>query len=150
MSKIKYNIALLGGRGFVGQEIIKIIDKHNFFDLSSVYSSSKAGEKINSYDKNPELKYSNLNENLQLDNIDIVICALPNGESSKFVDKIEKIDNSIVIIDIGSDYRFDEDWFYSIPEINNISSGTKRISNPGCYATAVSYTHLTLPTILLV
>jgi N-acetyl-gamma-glutamyl-phosphate reductase common form len=136
MSKIKYNIALLGGRGFVGQEIIKIIDQHNFFDLSLIYSSSKAGEKINSYHKNPELKYSDLNDNLQLDDIDIVICALPNGESSKFVDKIEKIDNSIVIIDIGSDYRFDNNWFYSIPEINNISSGNKRISNPGCYATA--------------
>ena len=98
MSKIKYKIALLGGRGFVGQEIIKIIDKHNFFDLSVVYSSSKAGDKINSYHKNPELKYSELNENLQLDDIDIVICALPNGESSKFVDKIERINNSIVII----------------------------------------------------
>jgi len=136
MSKIKYKIALLGGRGFVGQEIIKIIDKHNFFDLSVIYSSSKAGKKINSYHKNPELRYSDLNENLQLDDIDIVICALPNGEASKFVDKIEKIDNSIVIIDISSDYRFDNNWFYSIPEINNISSGIKRISNPGCYATA--------------
>ena len=136
MSKIKYKIALLGGRGFVGQEIIKIIDKHNFFDLSLIYSSSKAGEKINSYHKNPELKYSELNENMQLDDIDIVICALPNGESSKFVDKIERINNSIVIIDIGSDYRFNNNWFYSIPEINNITFGTKRISNPGCYATA--------------
>ena len=136
MSKIKYKIALLGGRGFVGQEIIKIIDKHNSFDLSVIYSSSKAGKKINSYHKNPELRYSDLNENLQLDDIDIVICALPNGEASKFVDKIEKIDNSIVIIDISSDYRFDNNWFYSIPEINNISSGIKRISNPGCYATA--------------
>ena len=136
MSKIKYKIALLGGRGFVGQEIIKIIDKHKSFDLSVIYSSSKAGKKINSYHKNPELRYSDLNENLQLDDIDIVICALPNGEASKFVDKIEKIDNSIVIIDISSDYRFDNNWFYSIPEINNISSGIKRISNPGCYATA--------------
>ena len=136
MSKIKYKIALLGGRGFVGQEIIKIIDRHNSFDLSVIYSSSKAGKKINSYHKNPELRYSDLNENLQLDDIDIVICALPNGEASKFVDKIEKIDNSIVIIDISSDYRFDNNWFYSIPEINNISSGIKRISNPGCYATA--------------
>ena len=136
MSKIKYKIALLGGRGYVGQELIKIIDKHSFFDLSIIYSSSKAGEKINSYKKNPELKYSDLNENLQLDDIDVVICALPNGESSKFVDKIEKIDNSIVIIDISSDFRFNHNWFYSIPEINNIASGTKRISNPGCYATA--------------
>tara|TARA_B100001989_G_C24510527_1_gene450151 strand:- start:138 stop:1091 length:954 start_codon:yes stop_codon:yes gene_type:complete len=136
MSKIKYKIALLGGRGFVGQEIIKLIDKHSFFDLSLIYSSSQAGEKIESYNKNPELKYSDLNENLQLDDIDIVICALPNGQSSKFVDKIEKINNSIVIIDISSDFRFDDNWFYSIPEINNISSGMKRISNPGCYATA--------------
>ena len=60
MSKNKYNIALLGGRGFVGQEIIKIIDNHKYFDLSLVYSSSKAGQKIDSYNKNPELKYSNL------------------------------------------------------------------------------------------
>ena len=62
MNKNKYNIALLGGRGFVGQEIIKIIDNHKYFDLSLVYSSSKAGQKIDSYNKNPELKYSNLNE----------------------------------------------------------------------------------------
>ena len=34
MSKNKYKIALLGGRGFVGQEIIKIIDNHKYFDLS--------------------------------------------------------------------------------------------------------------------
>ena len=37
MSKNKYKIALLGGRGFVGQEIIKIIDNHKYFDLSLVF-----------------------------------------------------------------------------------------------------------------
>ena len=73
---------------------------------------------------------------MKLDEIDIVIFALPNGESSKFVEKIEKIDSSIVMIDIGSDFRFNNNWFYSIPEINNITIGTNRISNPGCYATA--------------
>ena len=35
LNKNKYNIALLGGRGFVGQEIIKIIDNHKYFDLIS-------------------------------------------------------------------------------------------------------------------
>ena len=136
MNENKYNIALLCGRGFVGQEIIKIIDNHKYFDLSLVYSSSKAGQKIDSYNKNPELKYSNLNGEMKLDEIDIVIFALPNGESSKFVEKIEKIDSSIVMIDIGSDFRFNNNWFYSIPEINNITTGVNRISNPGCYATA--------------
>ena len=60
MNNIKYNIALLGGRGFVGQEIIKILGNHSCFDLYSVFSSSKAGNKVDNYIKNPDLRYSNL------------------------------------------------------------------------------------------
>ena len=136
MNNIKYNIALLGGRGFVGQEIIKILGNHSCFDLYSVFSSSKAGNKVDNYIKNPDLRYSNLKTEINFDNIDIVISALPNEESSNFIKKIEQSNVSIVIIDIGSDYRFNDDWYYSIPEINDIKFGEKRISNPGCYSTA--------------
>ena len=138
MSKDKYKIALLGGRGYVGQEIIKLLNSHPIFDLSMAFSKSLAEKKVDGYIKNPNLKYTNLSlESLSLPEIDIVICALANGESSVFIDKIEKLDDSIIIIDIGSDFRFDDGWSYSIPEIHNISKGTKRISNPGCYATAM-------------
>ena len=138
MSKDKYNIALLGGRGYVGQEIIKILNLHPIFNLSMAFSKSLFGKNVEGYIKNPNLKYSNLSlESLSLDDVDIVICALSNGESSGFVKEIEKIDNQIVIIDIGSDFRFDDDWSYSIPEINKLKEGTKKISNPGCYATAM-------------
>ena len=138
MNKDKYNIALLGGRGYVGQEIIKLLNNHPSFNLSMAFSKSLAGKNVEGYIKNINLKYSHLSsDSLLLPDIDIVICALPNGESLDFVNEIEKINKKIVIIDIGSDYRFDDNWFYSIPELHNIPGGTKRISNPGCYATAM-------------
>ena len=42
MIKNKYNIALLGGRGYVGQEIIKLLNKHPVFNLSMAFSKSLA------------------------------------------------------------------------------------------------------------
>jgi len=45
MSKNKYNIALLGGRGYVGQEIIKLLNKHPVFNLSMAFSKSLAEKK---------------------------------------------------------------------------------------------------------
>ena len=130
MSKDKYKIALLGGRGYVGQEIIKLLNSHPLFDLSMAFSKSLAEKNVDGYIKNPNLKYTNLSlESLSLPDIDIVICALANGESSVYIDKIEDIDDTIIIIDIGSDYRFDDGWSYSIPEIHNISKGTKRIKS---------------------
>ena len=120
MSKNKYNIALLGGRGYVGQEIIKLLNKHPVFNLSMAFSKSLAEKNVEGYIKNSNLKYTKLSlESLSLPDVDIVICALGNGESSSYIDQIEKINNSIIIIDIGSDYRFDDKWSYSVPEIHN-------------------------------
>ena len=39
-------IGLLGGRGYVGQEIIGLLAKHEYLSLSSVFSSSKAGQPL--------------------------------------------------------------------------------------------------------
>ena len=94
MSKDKYKIALLGGRGYVGQEIIKLLNSHPLFDLSMAFSKSLAEKNVDGYIKNPNLKYTNLSlESLSLPDIDIVICALANGESSVYIDKIEDIDD---------------------------------------------------------
>ena len=43
-----------------------------------------------------------------------------------------------VIVDLSADYRFDADWYYGLPELTRGRySGQRRISNPGCYATAM-------------
>jgi N-acetyl-gamma-glutamyl-phosphate reductase len=41
-------------------------------------------------------------------------------------------------VDLSADYRFNEDWYYGLPELTRDRyAGQKRTSNPGCYATAM-------------
>ncbi|CAF9932148.1 MAG: Protein arg-6, mitochondrial [Gomphillus americanus] len=71
--------------------------------------------------------------------IDCWVMALPNGVCKPFVDAIEEAgDKDTVIVDLSADYRFDSKWTYGLPELVTRSHivAAKRISNPGCYATA--------------
>ena len=131
-------IGLIGGRGYVGQEIISLLNNHNQLNIVSVYSSSKAGQPVN-IDSLGEMTY----QDLALDKIDFgdeeaFILALPNMESQRYVDLITNYNSEAIIIDLSSDHRFDEDWEYRIPELCDPVSSNK-ISNPGCYASAMQF-----------
>ena len=138
--KTKFNIAILGGRGYVGQEIIKIINNHPYFFISDIYSKTSKGKLVDDYTKLKSLTYKLLDSPDKLDykNIDIVIMALSNNESPDYVKSIEEYDPNIIIIDISADYRFDERWAYKLPELT-VSDEKRRISNPGCYASAIQF-----------
>ena len=138
MNKI-YNIALMGGRGFVGQEIITLIDGHPYFELTQVFSKSNAGKKIPNYTKNKHLLFTELDVEMRNINpdIDIFILALANDESKKIVDYINNNFNDSIVIDVSSDHRFNNDWTYRLPETSIDKVMPKKISNPGCYATAM-------------
>lgn len=147
--KSKFNIALVGGRGYVGQEIIGILNNHPNFTLSKIFSKSASGDAVKEYTKISGLQYSYLDkpENITLLDIDIVIMALPNNESYEYVKKIEEYNPDIIIIDLSADYRFDKSWTYSIPEICK-PNNKNRISNPGCYASAIQFSLLPLKKII--
>ena len=87
-----YNIALFGGRGYVGQEIIKLLDKHPLFFLKKAYSSSAHGKYIENYSKDKSLKFLKLDGNdIELDNIDIarlIAAAAAAAESHNPTDRI--------------------------------------------------------------
>ena len=137
--KNKFNIAMVGGRGYVGQEIIGILNNHPLFILSKVFSSSAAGKSVSEYTKAINLNYSLLEDsNIDLEGIDLVIMALPNDDSYKYIKLIDKKYPDIIIIDLSSDHRFNSDWQYRVPEISNLQS-SNRISNPGCYASAMQF-----------
>ena len=55
--KAKFNIAMIGGRGYVGQEIIQILNDHPNFGLVKIFSKSSAGDPVNEYKKS-NLNYS--------------------------------------------------------------------------------------------
>lgn len=137
--KNKINIAMIGGRGFVGQEIISILNDHPIFMLSKVFSKTAGGEVVEGYKKTSNLKYCLLDKsNLQLENVDIAIMALANDESESYISVIKKDYPNIIFIDLSSDHRLDKTWNYRVPELTT-KKATKFISNPGCYASAIQF-----------
>ena len=137
--KTKFNIALIGGRGYVGQEIIHILNQHPNFKLCKAFSRTAAETEVYGYNQFPTLKYSLLEDsNLDLDNIDIAILALSNGDSNKYVTEIDLKYPDMTLIDISSDHRFNPKWQYRLPDISRVKA-TKKISNPGCYASAIQF-----------
>jgi N-acetyl-gamma-glutamylphosphate reductase len=130
-------IGLLGGRGYVGQEIFELINNHPTLSITSVYSSSQAGQSVPSSPKDNPLSYLSTDlTNLELSNEDAYVLALPNDQSNSYVDKILEHNPEAILLDISSDHRFNASWEYRLPELSEPVSATK-ISNPGCYATAM-------------
>lgn len=138
-------VALIGARGYTGQNLIKLIDNHPKLDLKYVSSRELNGQKLQGYNKD-NIVYSNLQvEDIvkieENGEIDMWVMALPNGVCKPFVEAIESVKNSnSKIIDLSADYRFDTtgEWVYGLPELQSRSKiqQAKKISNPGCYATA--------------
>jgi N-acetyl-gamma-glutamyl-phosphate reductase len=67
-----------------------------------------------------------------------VVLALPNGKAAPYVQAIDAVTPGTLIVDLSADYRFDKTWYYALPELTRDAwRGQRRISNPGCYATAI-------------
>ena len=131
-------IGLLGGRGYVGQEIIKLLVNHKYINITSIFSSSKAGQSV-PLNVGNELLYQDLSlDKIVLSDEDAFILALPNNESQNYVDLIHRHNPQAIIIDLSADHRFDQAWEYRVPELSEIVQSTK-ISNPGCYASAMQF-----------
>jgi N-acetyl-gamma-glutamyl-phosphate reductase/acetylglutamate kinase len=136
-------VALIGARGYTGQALIDLLNRHPNMDLCHVSSRELAGKELKGYDKK-KIIYENLSPDevrkmAERKEIDCWIMALPNGVCKPYVDAIEEAGNKeALVVDLSADYRFDSSWTYGLPELvarNKIASAT-RISNPGCYATA--------------
>jgi N-acetyl-gamma-glutamyl-phosphate reductase / acetylglutamate kinase len=135
-------VALIGARGYTGKALIELLNRHPNMDLRYVSSRELAGQKLQGYEKR-DITYENLSaEDVrrmeESGDVDCWVMALPNGVCKPFVDAIDSVSRNSVIIDLSADYRFDPNWTYGLPELVDRSkiAKSKRISNPGCYATA--------------
>jgi N-acetyl-gamma-glutamyl-phosphate reductase len=147
-------ISVIGASGFTGGELLSFIDHHPDFHLHHIAAGNNSGELIT--DLHPQLTgFDNKKfESIQIGKInesDLVFIALPHGESSKL---IHKINTNVKIVDLGADYRLKDGqqwrkyypgeyaghWTYGLPELvdHAIIATSLRVANPGCYATAIS------------
>ncbi|MCW8997264.1 MAG: N-acetyl-gamma-glutamyl-phosphate reductase, partial [Kangiellaceae bacterium] len=143
----KYSVGIVGVRGYVGMELVKIINLHPNLELAWLSSRQLKNKSIN------EVADVKLNSDIKIESLspteiasrqtDIVVLALPNLVAQPFVSCLLEVNKNQLIIDLSADYRFDSDWIYSIPELHTIKKGKKQLSkpillsNPGCYATAM-------------
>jgi N-acetyl-gamma-glutamyl-phosphate reductase len=134
-------VGIVGARGYVGAELIRLISGHEGLELAFVSSRELAGQRV--ADQVPafsgELRYESLDADaVAARHADAVVLALPNGRAAPYVAAIDKAAPQTVIVDVSADYRFDDAWYYGLPELNREKfDGRRRISNPGCYATAM-------------
>jgi N-acetyl-gamma-glutamyl-phosphate reductase len=137
----RLQLGLIGARGYVGSELIKLIAAHPDFELNFVASRERDGQFLSEHEPVGEsaLKYSNptVAEAAAL-GVDALVLALPNGKAGEFVAAVDEIAPDTVLLDLSADYRFDASWYYGLPELTRQdAANSKRISNPGCYATAM-------------
>ena len=153
-------LGIIGVRGYVGRELIRLLANHPIIKVEWVSSRKLRGttlskflsddehfiqETIDSNHYYNDLKIETLSDVDVADRkTDIIVLALPNGLAAPFVAQIEKQKSSQLIIDLSADYRFDDSWQYALPELGsnfvkiiNNKNRLVKISNPGCYATAM-------------
>lgn len=141
MTDKHYSLGIVGARGHTGAELIKLIAAHPAIELAFVSSRELDGQRVADHSQaySGELRYENLDADaVAAKGADAVILALPNGKAAPYVAALDAVKPDTVIVDLSADYRFDAGWYYGLPELTRARyAGQKRISNPGCYATAI-------------
>ena len=140
MTLAQKTVALIGARGHVGAELMRLLFAHPGFDLRLVSSREYAGQAVAArVEGAPDslLFEAATAAQVAAREPDVCILALPNGLADSWVKAIDLRCPQTVVIDVSADYRFDPGWHYGLPELNATPAGATRIANPGCYATAM-------------
>jgi N-acetyl-gamma-glutamyl-phosphate reductase len=153
-----FRVAILGASGFVGAELLRLLDGHKQLAAERLFGDSQAGQALAAVHPHLALAYPEAVverfEPSLLDGIDLVFAALPHGHSQKIAPAI--LERGIAFVDLGADFRLDsaeeyERWYkephqapdllstfvYGIPEIDRARiHGAKAVAAAGCYPTS--------------
>jgi N-acetyl-gamma-glutamyl-phosphate reductase len=134
-------IGIVGARGHTGAELVRLIARHPSLQLAFVSSRELDGQFVRDHVSEfiGELRYENLDAStVPTRGAEAIVLALPNGKAASYVAAIDAQIPQSMIVDLSADYRFDQTWYYGLPELTRHHYiGQRRISNPGCYATAM-------------
>ena len=157
MSKIR--IAIFGGSGYGGSELLRILLFHPNAEIVLVTANEHAGKPVSSVHRNlnslTELMFEKAPEDLgSLSYVDVVFFGLPHGQA---LDLIPNLPPSVKAIDLSGDFRIDDaetfEAYYEIKHAGEFQSkfvygltetnrdaiiSAQYIANPGCFATATA------------
>jgi len=137
-------VGIIGGAGYTGGELIRLLIHHPGVSVSFIHSRSNAGKPVHSVHQDllgdTDLKFSGeLNED-----IDVLFLCLGHGESKKFLEE-NNIAEKVKIIDLANDFRLNlkseirnRKFIYGLPELNREQiKKANNVANPGCFATTI-------------
>lgn len=142
MAKIK--VGIIGGAGYTGGELIRLLLNHPGVEVSFIHSRSNAGKPVHTIHQDL-LGETNLTFSGDFSNsIDVLFLCLGHGESRKFLSE-NKIADAIKVIDLANDFRLNlqseignRKFVYGLPELNRDKiKAAQNVANPGCFATTI-------------
>jgi len=141
---MKIKAGIIGGAGYTGGELIRLLIHHPGVSVSFIHSRSNADKPVHSVHQDllgdTNLKFSGeLN-----DDVEVIFLCLGHGESKKFLTE-NKIADKVKVIDLANDFRLSEsfkldsrNFIYGLPELNREQiKKAKNVANPGCFATTI-------------
>jgi N-acetyl-gamma-glutamyl-phosphate reductase len=141
MSQVKkIKAGIIGGAGYTGGELIRILINHPEVEIAYVLSKSQAGKLLS--DVHPDLTGdTTLSFSSELADADVVFLCVQHGESKKYLEAHPILLKS-KIIDLSRDFRIKNNsgpgFVYGLPELNKTAiQKANYIANPGCFATAI-------------
>jgi N-acetyl-gamma-glutamyl-phosphate reductase len=140
----KVNIGIVGGAGYTGGELLRVLLRHPNAHITFVHSTSSAGELVSKVHADL-IGDTNLKFASELDeNMDVLFLCVGHGDAKKFL-AANEIKAGIKIIDLSQDFRLaataslgDKQFVYGLPELQKGAiQKANYIANPGCFATAI-------------
>ena len=144
MSKKNIKAGIIGGAGYTGGELIRLLINHPFTEITFIHSRSNADKPVSSVHQDllgdTDLIFTDKISN----DVDVLFLCLGHGESKKFLND-NKIADKIKIIDLANDFRLNKDrkqgnreFVYGLPELNRDQiKSANNVANPGCFATSI-------------
>jgi N-acetyl-gamma-glutamyl-phosphate reductase len=151
-------VGIAGASGYTGAELLRLLSTHPAFELGVATAHSHAGQSVGEHTPSLRAAYPGLvyeeTDVATLDGLDLVFCALPHGESQKFVPALRERVGCIV--DLAADFRLKDaalypQWYgeehsapellaeavFGLPELfRSDLPGATLIAAPGCYPTS--------------
>lgn len=134
-------IGILGGAGYTGGELVRILLNHPQAEIVFVNSESNAGNPITDVHEGlygeTDLRFTDA---MPFSEVDVLFFCFGHGKSAQFL-KEHDVPAKVRIIDLAQDFRLaaeGNDFVYGLPEINRSRIASARhVANPGCFATCI-------------
>lgn len=161
----KINIGIIGGTGYTGVELLRLLAAHPAANVVCITSRSEEGRPVSdlypSLRGHCDLAYQAPTPTL-FDQCDVVFAATPNGVAMQYAEAL--LEKGIKLIDFSADFRINDvavwsEWYgmdhacphlladavYGLPELNREQiRDAMLVANPGCYPTAVQLGYMPL------